>query len=364
MLDVSRCPECSVPIPFSQGQVWMNNGDIVQSGNPGARVGFIECENLDPLFANIGEIVGEPIEEMIINITARGTKRYVKLMASDDILEMIDAGQIPPEFLIDPIITYCHVVGYGRYEYIESRYERDELDYSRYGICDPFSVPEAAGALAGATAAVVGGEHAVSYYEISPGYYEYSTCWAEYPVELKTKLPIPSYRHRDGDIDLPACPSCGCPAAFRNYRWYLDRGIIVNRNNGRRMALLGPELLDNLFEALESELGPSVPEVVVEAQRRFTKTGFYTIEEVSDEGDFRTQLALRGMGNLREMSMGSGGLSLRVDNAACYLLIVGMVQGLFEMAIDVGSYAEWELSPEHNLSVAVRPRAQKWAVSL
>ncbi|MDY6796526.1 MAG: hypothetical protein SWK76_14800 [Actinomycetota bacterium] len=74
MLDIDRCPEYEVPEPFVQGQMWLNNGDIVQRVNPGARIAFIECENLDPLFANIGEIIGVPIEPFVMNIAARGDR--------------------------------------------------------------------------------------------------------------------------------------------------------------------------------------------------------------------------------------------------------------------------------------------------
>src|SRR4030042_4224783 len=114
------------------------------------------------------------------------------------------------------------------------------------------------------------------------------------------------------------------------------------------MAMLGPGMMDLLFAELERELGDTIPEVAVEAQRRFTKTGFYSIEQVSDEGDFRTQLALRGLGNLREIKMGPPGLFMRIDNVVGHLLTVGMVQGLFEMAFDVDSSVEWALSEDGN----------------
>ena len=72
MSEVSLCPECEVPEIFSAENLWLNNGDIVQRRNQNSRLAFLECENLDPLFLNIGEIIGMPIERMLINITARG----------------------------------------------------------------------------------------------------------------------------------------------------------------------------------------------------------------------------------------------------------------------------------------------------
>ena len=79
-------------------------------------------------------------------------------------------------------------------------------------------------------------------------------------------------------------------------------------------------------------------------------------DEMGSEGDFRAQLALRGMGNLQELKMGSRGMRLRVDNAAGHLLTVGMAQALFEIAFDIDSKVEWELSMEGNLEVEIRPQ--------
>jgi hypothetical protein len=354
-MDVNMCPECNIPEPFNAGQVWLNNGDIVQKINPEARLGFIECENLDPLFANIGDIIGMNIENMVSNITARGTEKYMSVLIPEAIKAMVQAKQMDPNSFVGPIVTYCHIVGFGKYKIIDSRYERDEDDYSITRIEAPFSVPEAAGAIAGVLSATVGGEHAVSYKEISPGVYDFTTIWTEYPEVLVEKLQTSAYQHRDGDIELERCATCGLPTALSAYSWYLDRGLIVNRRTKRRMAVLGPELLDVLFKVLEAELGEAIPAAVVEAQRRFVKTGFFSIDELSDEGDFRVQLALRGMGNLKELRMGSQGMNLRVDNAACNLLMVGMVQGLFEMIFDVDSSVEWQLSGEGNLEVDVKP---------
>jgi hypothetical protein len=360
MLDINLCAECGVPEPFSMGHLWLNNGDIVQSLNQKARMGFIECENLDPLFRNIAGIIGLPIDPMIVNICARGTELYLKSLIPKEVREMV-RGQILPDSnpFADLITSFCHVIGYGEYEFLDSRLEDDEDDYSRMHILHPFSVPEAAGSYAGALSAVLGGEHEIAYEEIRPGLFEFVSHWTKYPDVMKEKLRLNEYHRREGDIYLERCGTCGCPKAFRDYHWYLDKGAIVNGQNGRRMALLGYEMLDAVFKALEGELGDTFPRVVVEAQKKFAKTGFYSIEEISDVGTFRTQLALRGLGNLREVTMGRNGLRMRIDNASAHLMTIGMAQGLFEVDVDVESFADWELSEEGDLQVEVSPRRLK-----
>ena len=123
------------------------------------------------------------------------------------------------------------------------------------------------------------------------------------------------------------------------------------------MAIIHPSVLDPVFEELESELGDEIPKVVVEAQRQITQSGFYSVAEIIDADQFRTQLALRGIGNLKNMVMGLNGLRLTLDNACLHLMVVGMAQGLFELAYDTPSTVEWELSAEGDLEVEVVPKA-------
>lgn len=355
MLPVARCPECSVPEPLAQGQMWLDNGDIVQRLNPSARVGFMECENLDPVFRNLGEIIGMTIEPLVVKITARAVEYYMRRFIPGDVKEKIIRKELDPEPLAAPINTYCQVLGYGKYEYLRSRYERDEDDFSVFRVTRPFSVPLVAGALAGALSSIVGGEHEVTYREVSPEVFEFTTSWTEYPEVVREKFTLRHYQHKRGDLELERCPVCGVPAAFREYRWEIEEGLIFDGKTGRRMAVLGPEILDHLFEALEDELGSEIPQAVVEAQRRFTRTGYYSADEVQSRREFREQLALRGMGNLREIEMSERGLVMHVENAAGYLLLVGTMQGFYELAYKTESRVEWLVSRDGFLEVRVTP---------
>lgn len=356
MLDIKLCPECKVPEPFYQGQVWLDNGDIVQRLNEKARLILLECESLDPMFENIARIIGLPIDRIIINTTARATKYYLDRLIPKELKEMIKSKIISPNHLIDSITTYCQVIGYGGYEFVDYSYNNSPDDFSKLRIMKPFCVPEAAGALTGAISASVGGEHKVDYEEISPGLYEFVTHWTEYHEVFKEKLQIHEYSRRGGDIEWEKCPSCGCPKALRDFKWRLDWGIIVNSETGRRMALLGPELLDPIFKALEQELGETIPEVVVEAQRRFVRTGFYSIDILETEESLRNQLALRGLGNLKAFKVDKRGAFLSLDNACMHLILAGLIQGNFELAFDVDSDIEWELTEEGDLDLEVTPK--------
>jgi hypothetical protein len=357
MPDIVCCPECNVPELISQSVDWLNNGDIVQKLNPQARMGFIESENFDPLFHNMGQIIGISIEPMIMNIAARGVEAYMKRVVPQQARDMMVARQLDVKSFAEYTCTLAHVYGFGKYEALDYRYERDAEDYAKHNITKPFSLPLAAGAMAGTLSSMVEGQYQVAYKERSPSIYEFKASWTEYPEELMERFDAVRYEHRDGDIEFERCGSCGMPKVVAQYRWLLEEGQIVNESTGRRMVLLAPGIQDLLFLELEKELGDTIPKVVVEAQRRFTKTGFYSIEQVADEGDFRTQLALRGLGNLRDIKMRSSGVSMHVDNAAGYLMAIGMIQGVFETAFGGESDVEWALSEMGDLEVEIKPKA-------
>ncbi len=329
MPDVNFCPECGVPSSFSAGQAWLNNGDIIQKTGETARMMFMECQNLDPLFANIGIIVGFPIEELIQNITARGAAIYMERLIPKELKELIRCRQIDLGFLINSVILYSHVLGYGKYEFVGFRYEGDAGDFYKQRILRPFSVPQAAGNLAGVLATAVGGEHAVTYEKIAPQLFEFTASWTEYPEALKKKLVLKGVRAPRRRHGARALCRLRLPPGARGIPLVHRGGHHRERPHRQAHGHAGSGVPGHVSSRrCGDELGETIPSVVIEAQRRFTKTGFYSIDQVQNEDEFRTQLALRGLGNLRMIRMGTRGLRMRIDNAATHLMTVGMAQGL------------------------------------
>jgi hypothetical protein len=356
LAEIKICPECRAPEEITKNNIWLNSGVMVQGNNLSRRMGFIECENLDPLYRGIGDIIGVPIDHMVMDIARRGTTDYFGNLIPPEVRNMIRGRVMGVDFIADFMVTTGLLNGFGKNLFMDIRNEGDSDDYMIQHISEPFSLPLLAGMNAGGAEVLNDQPLAATFKELSPSLYEIKVIVSEHLEELEGRMPLKEYHHRDGDIEFERCGSCGGPKALSGFKWYLDRGVIVNSHSGRRMAIIGPEMQDPIFEELETELGEAVPRTVVEAQRRFVKSGFYSIEEIGDEGDFRTQLALRGMGNLREIKIDARGMRMRIDNAANYLMAAGMVQGLFEMAFDVDSYVEWSISDNGDLEVEVTPK--------
>jgi hypothetical protein len=176
-----------------------------------------------------------------------------------------------------------------------------------------------------------------------------------YRDELKDRLMLRPYNPRRGDIELSRCPACGGPDSLRRYDWDTRSGVIRSITTGRRMALVGPPMIDVVFEELEKELGGTIPEVVVEAQRRFVRNGLYSVSEIQGEIWLRDQFARRGLGCVETMKLSSAGMRLDLANAALHLMLVGFIQGLFELAYGLESKVEWELDADNRLEVEVTP---------
>lgn len=352
------CPECGVPKIATTEHLWSNNGDIVHSRAQSTRIVFLETENLDPLFRGIEQIIGLPIERMVITSSRRAYRIYLHGFVPELIREKIQRKEIDYGPYEAAFRIVAGLNGYGRYEEVSYRYEQDEDDFCKERLTEPFCIPLNVAAHIGAIESLTGADQGYRYEEVSPGVYDLTVFPSPHLEALKKRLWFEPYQHLDGDVELEKCVTCAGPKALSNFQWHQDRGIIANRITGRRMAIQGNALLEPVFLELEEELGDAIPRAVVEAQRIFTKSGFYTFDDINDEGDFRTQLALRGLGNLKELTMKKKGMHMRLDNVALPLIVIGLAQGFYEMGFSIDSTdVGWELSEDGTLEMEVKPRS-------
>jgi hypothetical protein len=353
MTEIKVCPVCGVPEYITSEHLWLNNGDIVQKRDQVARLVIMESENIDPLLQNIEEIIGVPIEHIVITTVRRAVRSYVSRIVPDDVKDLIQKKEMDPVPIALAMIDVAKMMGHGDQEYVDYRYKGDKDDYYIVKMIEPYSVPMVSGTIAGAVEAVFSRSEGVTYEQESPTVYKVKSVPSAHPEELKQRMHMERYQHRDGDIELERCEACGGPKALSAYQWHVDRGVIIDQNSKRRLVMMGPEEVERIFVELKNELGETIDQVIVEAQRRFTKSGFYSISDANTEEDFRNLLALRGMGNLKEIVYHKNGMHMRLDNAALPLMGVGMMQGVYEKFTGEPSSVEWEFSEEGNLEIAV-----------
>ncbi len=357
---IEVCELCKVPSYLANEHVWLKNGVIRARRDERQRLVFFECGNLDALFEGISEIIGEPIQRLVTEASRRATREYMNSVISEDIKATLRDKEIDLRLFTDSLFQIWQIMGYGKLTLIDLRYEGDMGDFITAHAARPYCLPLCLGNLAGAVEAMVDREPGIEHSQVSPDLYEMTVFESEHPRELKEKLRWRGYerKYKDGDIELERCPSCGCPSLLSRYAWDLAGGTIRSTATGRRMVLVGPSMIDPVFDDLEEEVEHAIPRVVVEAQKRFVKSGFFSVDEVISEEHMREELALRGMGYLRELKMSRKGVRCRIENESLHLIVAGLTQGLYEMAFDLESEVEWELTQDGDLEIEVFPRGR------
>ena len=358
MPDMDTCPQCGLPLYISSQHAWLPNGVIRARRESRQRLVLFECGNLDPLFTGISELIGVPIERLVIDASRRSTRDYMRYVVPDDVKEMIRNRELDLKPVFDSTFLIWRAMGYGKLSVETVKFEGKSDDFITVLAERPYSVPLAVGNFAGSLEAILEREPGVEYREASPGVYRITVRESENPSELRSRLRWKGYgmEYKQGDLEWERCPSCDAPLALREFRWDPASGSIRSTLTGRRMVMTGPSMIDPIFDELEEELGEAIPRVVVEAQKRFVKSGFFAVEEVVSEENMREKLAVRGLGYLRYLRMGRKGVQLRMENVALPLMGVGLAQGLFEKAFQVESEVEWEFAGDGDLLVEVMPR--------
>ena len=352
MIELNPCIECGIPEYIAKEHLWLDNGDIVQSREGWHRMVFIESENIDPLFLGIEEIIGTSIEHLVITAQRRAVRMYLSKFIPEPVKELVRMKRIEQRPLADATGDMARMMGFGNYQNVDYRYEIDDEDYYTVSIQEPFSVPLAVASLAADIEALTDRDQGVKYSKVGPDTYYITSFPAEHAEELKERMWLQRYYHKPGDVELEKCATCGAPKKLSQYVWHLKRGVIQNRISKRRMVLIGSQNLDPILFELEAELGERIPDVIIEAERRFARGGFYS-PTANDEAEFRQDLALRGLGNLQELKLLKSGLRMTMQNAVLPLIIVGLVQGSYENSLGVESNVEWQCSDTGCLDLEV-----------
>jgi hypothetical protein len=355
MAKIRRCRECGIPRHVSKQVVWRDNGTAYQRRNPDHRSVFIESENIDGVFRGIEFIIGTSIEHIVVESRRRSAYDYLEHMMSERVRTLVNKIGIRPIFR--QVAKIGRALGYGDVELMEVRRKYQEGDHLTVRIRDPYSIPLFCGDVEAALEIFDGREVGITYEEVSPDVYDVTAHFTTHPMELVERLAWREYTYKEGDVGFVRCPRCGVPEESQQFEYNLDKGIIIAMPGGRRMVGIGPAALEAVFEELERELGETIPQVVIDAQRRFVAAGFYSRKELASGVDYRKQFALRGLGNLREMEFDDEHLFVRLENACLHLMLVGLLQGFFELVNRRKSEVEWELTADDVLTVEVAPKA-------
>ncbi len=370
MEEIQVCEGCGVPLAVSAECKWEENGVISSRTSRRARWVFIETDNFDPLFHGIEELIGAPIEHIVIASRCRETRKYMSRVLPQEYLRrirvMLEGGEVSPEerrSLLDmsrtaALITFnlARVYGYGDVTLGRLWDTGDDRPWRTCVTRWPYSLPLEAGESLGSCEAFEDRDLWARYPRIGEDTYELEFYEADHPIELREKAKKKFYEFKPGDLVYERCPRCEIPVEVGRFEWDLDRGIISDPATGRRMALLGSFALDSIFDDLREELGEEISETIIEAQRKYIKRAWGGESWNRGEEDFRKMIALRGTGLLTDFSGDRQRVAVRIHNSCLPTFMVGRIQAMVEMAYraESSTYA-WEMHDDGDLTVTIIP---------
>lgn len=373
MPEMEFCKTCHVPRIISSMFDWGDNGIISISGSPKARMVFYESDNIDNMFRGVEEVIGGPIEHIVIERKRRDTRRFMERAFPEKIDRLgsiLGGGKVDKVSSVDASLrqeileigdmfnsqatSIGMVYGYGDIRFSELWELWDTFPWRTQIIRKPYSAIFFSADMLATVEAFEQRDMRVKYEKVSEGVYLLGTVPGEHPIGLAERLKRKSYAVKPGDISLERCPECGVPAAVARCKWDLEEGIIIDPETKRRMAFFDPAAMDIVFDDLEAELGESVPEAIIEAQRRAWKLSMSLDNWKRSGYDFKSYAAIRGLGNITAFKADEKRLTLTFENPSMHLAQVGLAIALYELAWRAeNSTHEWHRTDDGDLVVTV-----------
>lgn len=369
---MGRCGECGVPDIVGRELHWESNGIISLAESPHNRMVVFESNIIDNTLEGLEKMLGHSVEPLVVESRRRETRRFIERSFPFEVRNTLLLGEPRSSAgdyffgrtmshsldrmrrdISDRVINVARAFGYGS---VVLQWEAEEdYPWRSLVISQPYSLPLWKADFLGTVEAFEGVDMTVIGERIGEDIYHFRVTPGEHPVALRERLRRRRrYPFKAGDMQFERCPACDVPRHISGYRWDPDKGTITASDTGRRVAFFGPLALEAVLDDLEAEYGPAVPEMVIDAQKRYVKSRVDggMAREVAPR--LKELVALRGLGYLAELDIGKGGLEVHMLNSCLHLFMVGLAQALVELANGKeDSRVSWKLEDDGDLHIKV-----------
>jgi hypothetical protein len=375
MSTIERCGTCGIPTMIGRELYWEGNGVISLANSPRDRMALFESNTIDSMFKGMEEIVGEPIEPMVIESRRRETRKFMERSFPFEVRNVNLLGERDMQAgssvygrafmetvtkmrreMNERVLTVGTVFGYGKESLSEKWDTGEDYPWRTQIIRNPYSIPLWVADTLGTVEAFEGIDMWVAYKKVGADYLRVTASPGKHPLELAQRLKRRHYNFKPGSIEYERCDECGVPLHISRYHWDLEEGTITATDTGRRVAILGPLALEAIMDDLEAAHGKVVIEAAIEAQRRYVHTRVTAEEFRNLVYSMQGLTALRGLGNVTRFDAEKERVSITIENSCMHLVVVGMAQALYELALNRDdSTREWELSEDGDLKLTISP---------
>ncbi|MEW6553949.1 MAG: hypothetical protein AB1384_06655 [Actinomycetota bacterium] len=349
MKRVRVCPECGVPKSISRENRWQNNGAILtfdkDKDTARERSAFYEVDGLNGLFQNIEAMIGKSIFRIVIEARRKDILGLLEEYLSG--IRGVMARSIGRRIVYNSVATMGATFGLGHFEVRDIRAGDHVTIYCR----NVYSEPLLAGDLAAAFNALERLPAAVDFEETANGLLCTISRGAE-DETISSRLQPEYIAPKPGSVRFDRCSKCDTPLYLKEVIYDHEEGIITDRKTGRRMTFLSTSNLEAIFKELEVELGEDIIPVILEAQKDYTKSALRS-EEIESETDIRSFLAIRGLGELTDCRLDDDHLEAVVENAYPYLLVAGLLHGMFEIRAGRAAKASYTKGDDESLRISI-----------
>jgi hypothetical protein len=357
---------------------WESNGVISLANSPRDRMALFESNTIDSMFKGIEKLIGEPVEPVVIESRRRETRKFMERSFPFEVRNVNLLGELgesdkkPANTLYgrvfaetvtrmrremnERVLAVGTVFGYGKQSLSEKWDTGEDYPWRTQVIRNPYSVPLWVADTLGTVEAFEGIDMKVEHEEAGEDCVRVTAAPGEHPVELTQRLKRKHYGFKPGKLTYERCHKCGVPLDISRYHWDLEEGVITATDTGRRVAILGPLALEAILYDLEAAHGRMIVEAAIEAQRRHVLSRVNAEELRNLVFSLQALTALRGLGNVTRFSAKDNRVSITIENSCIHLVLVGMAQALYELALNrEGSTREWELCEDGDLNIIISP---------
>lgn len=343
-----NCSQCGFPKMLVRISDWRGDGTILFTDRTGTRsqVTCLECEDLESLFAELSDKLGMPVDRLVINAQKSVGKAIYSLLPVRHYKHIPSNRFFRPQWLSKLVIRIARkdvaALGFGII-YLDG-YHAGESMTLRFS--NPCLVPRIVGSALGLYESLEKMPAGRAEYALEGDDLVIHMSHAEEADVAEERLQPESVEPGTGPLSYEMCASCGATLkAAEELEWDLERGIIRNRRNGGREAIIAVQSINAIQREFERELGDDFSNILYDAQKRITKKRVTAVQPVNT-ADFweryLADLALRGLGYPTAFDASGGSVTVEISNAYNQTLYAAKIAAAFEAFEGTSSSISWE----------------------